>query len=194
MQHEELHFGQGLAVLGLLLAGALFPAARIHTYQQPVSREEEVAELIDAIRDSSIQESNPNLVARAILRLGDLKATEAIDDLVALLRFRVWLPYEKDPNAPKSEDHIVTPARRYPAISALREIGPPALPALFKVIESHEPDSLETQNAMEVIIFLSRYERPAYVQKLKDAAADATSVETVQRLLKAAETLEHTKR
>lgn len=159
-----------------------------------MSREAELSKLTAIVRDARLQETDPDRLVQAIRRLGEMKAVEAVDDLARLLTFRNWYPWEKDPHEPKIEVRLLGTGDRYPAIRALQLIGPPALPTLVKVIEAHKPDSLETQNVMEVIILLSRYERSRYVRTLKDAAAMAPSREAAERLLKAAETLKESKR
>ena len=154
-----------------------------------------MSKLTAIVRDARLQETDPDRVVQAIQRLGEMKAVEAVDDLAGLLTFRKWFPWEKDPNQPKVVEGLgPTDRERYPAALALLQIGPPALPALIKVIEAHEPGSLETRNTLEVIIPLTRYDRPAYVQKLKDAAAGAPSPEAAERLRKAAEKLNQSRR
>src|SRR5207245_1619567 len=100
----------------------------------------------------------------------------------------------KDPTQPVNPTHVDTSAWRSPAVGALMEIGELALPALVKVIEKHKTSPLETQNALEVLIYISRYKRTEYVDKLKQAAAEAHSPEAGQRLLRAAEILKESKR
>ena len=161
--------------------------------QQTQSREEEIRNLLEIAKDSSLRETNPNRAAGAIKRLGQMKAVETIDDLIGLLTFRIYEPWEKDPHQPILE--MLTSGNRYPAVGALEEIGKAALPALLKAIETHESSSLETENAMEVLIYLSRgKQRSEYVDYLKEEAAKASSKEASERLLKAAEALTDSKR
>jgi len=155
--------------------------------------DKEIQELLATIRDQAVRNSQPERVAKAIQRLGKLRATEAIEDLCALLAFRVYWPWERDPTVPISAG-IITAAQTYPAVGALRDMGEDSVPALITVIGKHEPTSLETRNALEVIVFLSRYKRSEYVTLLKDAAAKATSPQAADRLGKAAEELQRTKR
>jgi HEAT repeat protein len=183
-----------VAVWALMLLCVACSAGQAQDDERKVSRKEEINKLIAVIRDARMQDTNPDRVVQAIQRLGEMKATEAVDVLAELLTFRRWLPWEKDPTQPKDEVGVTSDRQRYPATLALLLIGAPALPALIKVIEAHDPGSLETRNALEVIIPLSRYGRAAYVQKLNDAAARAASPEAAQRLMKAAETLKESKR
>jgi len=194
MEHSNFHLCRAIPLaLSFILLATTINGDFLSGLQQPTEKEK-VEEALAILRDTNLLKSDPDPVMKAMSDLGQLRDPAAIEDLVKLLAFRIRAPWEKDPN--RAVDFSMPRSRGmiYPAVNALVEIGPRSLPALMKVIETHEPDSLETRNAMEAIVVLSRYERPGYVQKLKDAAASASSVETVQRLLKAAETLEQTKR
>ena len=194
MNDKTFRLGPSVAVLALLFVCAPCPAGQAQADERTMSREEELSKLTAIVRDAPLQASDPDRVVQAIERLGEINAVEAVDDLAGLLTFRKWLPWEKDPNKLKDDIHPISDRDRFPAIRALIMIGPPSLPALIRVIEAHEPDSLETRHAMEAIISLSRYERPGYVKKLKDAAARVSTPEAAQRLLKAAEALKDSKR
>ncbi len=193
MEHSNFHLCRTIPLaLSFILLTTTIDGGFLSGLQQPTEKEK-VEEALAILRDTNLLESEPVRVMKAISYLGQLRDPAAIEDLVKLLAFRIRAPWEKDPNKPVDFSMPRSRGMIYPAVNALKEIGPRSLPALIKVIEGHEPDSLETQNAMEVIIGLSRYERPTYVQKLKDAAAKASSVDIIQRLLKAAETLEQAK-
>ncbi len=182
--------------VGLLAALSLpaFPSkAFCASSSGSVTGDKKVEDLLMTIRDAKLRESKPNRVVEAIQQLGRIKAAAAVDDLANLLTFaRTW-PWER-PGGPIDEIHTVTPAGRYPAVGALMEIGRASLPALIRVIGTHEPSSLETQNAMQVVTYLFRSGRDAGVDYLKETAAMAPSPEAAQRLRMAAETLEKTKR
>jgi PBS lyase HEAT-like repeat len=159
------------------------------------SHQEELERLLATVRDTRLQETDQVRVTRAIERLGELRDPAAVDDLVQLLTFRRVWPWEKDPTVPKSTEPVHPWTwNTFPAVKALSLIGQPALPALIRVIGTHEPDSPESQKAMEVIILMSGDKRSDYVARLKYAAAAASSPDAAQRLRQAAETLEHTKR
>lgn len=162
---------------------------------QEASRNEEIKKLLATVRDTTLRETNPGRVFGAIERLGELGDPAAVDDLVELLTFRRVWPWEKDPTVAKTTEPVNPWTwNTYPAVKALSLIGKPALPALIGAIQTHEPHSLETQKAVEVIIYLSVDKRPAYVEYLKQAAAKAPSPKAAERLLKAAESLKESKR
>jgi len=159
------------------------------------SHQEELERLLATLRDTKLQEIDPDRVTRAIERLGELRDPAAVDDLVQLLTFRRIWPWEEDPTVPKTTEPVHPWTwNTFPAVKALSSIGKPSLPALIKVIGTHEPDSPQTQKAMEVIILISGDKRSDYVARLKYAAAAASAPEAAQRLRKAAETLENSKR
>jgi len=161
---------------------------------QEATAKQKLEEALTIVRDTKLRESDPERVIRAIEQLGQLHDPDAIGDLVELLTFRNWAPWEKDPN--KAVDFSMPRSRGmiYPAVNALKEIGTASMPAIVKVIATNDPNSLETQNAMEVIIYLSRGKREKYVEDFKREAARAASPQAAQRLLKAAEVLEQSKR
>lgn len=195
MKDEISSLASCIAVWALMLVCVACSASQAQDDERKVSREAEINKLIAIIRDARMQETNPDRIVQAIQRLGEMKATEAVGDLAKLLTFRRWFLWEKDPSQPKiGEGGGPTDRDRYPATLALILIGAPSLPAVIKVIEAHEADSLETRNAMEVIIILSRYKRPEYVACLKNAAGVATSAQAAERLRRAAEALQETKR
>jgi hypothetical protein len=178
----------------LLLVGPSF--ARDQTSRAGSSgREKRVQKLLATIRDASLRETDPDRVFEAIDELGDMRAVEAVDDLVGLLTLRRSFPWEKDPTQPIDQEAAdIGAGGRYPAVRALRNIGPASVPALVRVIEAHDPKSLEVRNAMAVILTVSANARPKYVAYLRRAAALATSAEASERLKGAAEELEHSKR
>ena len=178
--------------LASLTVLVIFTSGQSRCGQQTQSREEEIRKLLEVARDANLRETNPDRVAGAIKRLGEMKAVETIDDLTELLTFRIYQPWEKDPHQPIAEGTYSF--RRYPSVGALMEIGKPALPALVKVIETHESNSLETENVMKVLIYISRYKQSEYVDYLQVEAAKALPKEASERLLKAAEALKETKR
>ncbi len=193
MKSQCFRFEKCLVLCMLVGLGAPCAIAQAGDQKEPACRREEISKLVATLHDTSLQETDPERVVDAIQRLGDLRAVEAVDDLAAMLTFRRWFPWEKDPTLPKDVNFMRLTWARYPAISALALIGPPAVPALMRVIESHEPNSLETENAMELLKTLSRYDRPAYVRKVEEAAEKASSPEAADRLRKAAKVLRESK-
>jgi hypothetical protein len=156
---------------------------------------QDVTQLIAILRDERLRKSEPEHVVQVIQRLGQMRAVEAIDDLIVLLAFKQPLEWEKEePSDFYAEISAIGPDRRYPAIGALFQIGKPALPALINVIATHENGSLESENALYTIFAILREEPPsAWVEYLRESAAHASSPEATQRLLHAAESAEETR-
>jgi hypothetical protein len=87
----------------LLLVGPSF--ARDQTSRAGSSgREKRVQKLLATIRDASLRETDPDRVFEAIDELGDMRAVEAVDDLVGLLTLRRSFPWEKDPTQPIDQE------------------------------------------------------------------------------------------
>jgi len=121
----------------------------------------------------------------AIRRLGELRAVEAIPDLISLLGFRYTHRREREggPRVVRARDFS-----RYPAADALAEIGNPALPSLVEVVETREFDSMESRNARYAIRLIFRYEPEKADEFFQNAAAKAPSAKAAERLRKALKT------
>ncbi len=163
-------------------------------------------ELLATIRDPRLRERDPDRVILAMQRLGVMKDTGAIQDLISLLTFRRLYPEDEDPTLARDVFDSRSSSWRFPAIEALTLIGRPALPALVQAIEASDPDSLESKCALEAVrlIFLhgttpdnqnpdesaQRFWREA-AEYLTQAAGRASSPQAEERLRVAAEKLEH---
>lgn len=144
-----------------------------------------VEELLAIIRDERLRGEDQSRVARAMYRLGEIHAVEAIDDLTGLLTYR--RSFESDETR---VNNLIEPTSRYPAIGALYAIGEPSLPALLKVIEEHESGSRPSDNAIFTVKIIYK-ERPGRaVEYLREAATRATSPEAARRLSEAAQRAE----
>lgn len=177
-----LTLGSGAQAFALrsMMSDQTDTSARAAELQSRAEDEEtELSRLLAIIRDNKLRESNPQMVVRAIDRLGELKPISAIDDLVGLLGF-------KDPSRESKHPYLrlqISPFRQpYPAVSALLEIGKPVLPALVKAVETHEPGSLMSENAIYAIVWVHPEEPAAAVRYLEDAAEKATSRVATYRL------------
>ena len=175
-----------LQVLLVLLANVLVSHLQSEAgsqFQQGDQQEIEVKRLLSIIRDKNMQREDPNKTTAAINRLGEMHATEAIDDLIQLLTYTSVSAKEK-------ESGLITEKNfRYPAQGALFQIGKPALPALVKVIAETENEGMR-DNALRTVNSIFRespQEAPAYLKKI---AANTSSSLARQRLLKAAEQLD----
>lgn len=99
----------------------------------------------------------PDTKIKAIKRLGNIRAVNAVSSLSK------YLDYEDKAEVLRRKpqtingitvitqyNDLVLPIQ-YPAVGALIQIGQRALPALLKVIENENPDSIKSQNALYAI-------------------------------------------
>jgi len=151
--------------------------------------EGEVSTLISVLRDSRLRQDDPERVIKAIERLRDLKAVAAVDDLIQLIGFSRTFSWERTDGS-ILELQPITPGNRYPAVSALFQIGKPALPALVKVIEGFESNSVENQNATYAVQSIFRDNLPEGVKYVREAATQSFTTLMAQRLSTAAGRIE----
>lgn len=152
-------------------------------------RKEEVRKLLATLRDVDLRKNHPDQVITAIRRLGELRASEAIDDLIELLTFSPLFPGEVA--GPDGQPVVEFQLNRYPATGALFQIGRPALPALLRVIELNRLDSLKGQNAMDSIQNIFRDDLAEGVKYLENAAEASLNEYSAQDLRQAAARLRH---
>ena len=158
---------------------------RLQAQGQCDLQSEEVAPLIQVLKDKELQKKDPDRVRQAILQLGYRGCAAATDDLAALLTFKYHFDWEGT--------HIrlqpIFTTTRYPATGALAQIGKASLAALIKVIEANPPDSLMTRNAIYTVKSIFR-EHPEKAEGYLTDAAEKTSVpESKSRLRRAATAL-----
>lgn len=184
---------QGFVVLvffvALLGLGGKAMSEFVQRSDQRVS-DQEVIQLIAVIRDERLREREPSRVVQAINRLGELRAVQAIDDLISLLTFKRTFEWESQSKEVINEIQPITPGNRYPATSALAQIGEPALPALVKVLAEHESNSVASKNSAYAILTIFRENPTQGSQYLKRAAARASTPEAAERILQVARELE----
>ena len=145
----------------------------------------EVKPLIQVLRDKKLQKKDPDRVRQAILQLGYRGCAAAADDLAALLAFKYRFSWE----GTGVSLHPIFTGTRYPATSALLEIGEASLPALIKVIGANPPESLMTRNAIYTVKSIYRHHPEKAENYLTDAAERATTPESQSRLRQAAAAL-----
>jgi hypothetical protein len=109
------------SLIAVLLLLAMPTVCKTNGQSDASDREEE--SLIAVLKDGRIQDEERERLEKAINRLGELRSTAAINNLVDLLTFRSTT--QKD-----TFDHDTSPLGRYPAAGALYHIGRPALGAL----------------------------------------------------------------
>jgi hypothetical protein len=146
---------------------------------------DQVKPLIQVLRDRELQKKDPDRVRQAITRLGEMRCAAAADDLASLLAFK----YRFDWEGTMLRLQPIFTATRYPATSALEEIGEASLPALVNVIEVNTPDSLMTRNAIYTVKSIFRDHPDKAESYLTKAAAEATPPESQSRLRQAAAAL-----
>ncbi|MEE8199833.1 MAG: hypothetical protein V3R29_01575, partial [Candidatus Acidoferrales bacterium] len=115
----------------------------------------------------------------AMARLGELKAVEAIEDLIALLAFK----HPKEMRTGGAFDG-------YMAKYILSQIGKPALAALVRAIADNDIDSIEFKNARQAVMSIFRDRLPQGAKYLRDQAARADSPLVRERLAAAAQHIE----
>lgn len=143
---------------------------------------DEVKPLIQAVRDKELQKEEPDRVRQAMMRLGERKCAAAADDLAALLTFKYRFYWE----GTMIRLQPIFTGTRYPATSALAQIGEASLPALVRVIEESPPDSLMTRNAVYTVKSIFRDHPEKAENYLTEAARKATTPESQSRLKQAA--------
>lgn len=174
--------------LTLMLLFAMFSSSawtmglrQVPSDSRSESRKAEIQRLRQLIRDKEIQEQDPEQVDRAMRRLGELKAVEAIDDLIALLAFKH--PKEMETVGSHYGDG-------YRAKSALFAIGEPALPALVHALSENEIGSIEYKNARSAVMSIFRDRLPEGAKYLREQASRADSPIARERLTMAAQHIE----
>lgn len=177
--------------LTLILLAAVFGPAVPALAQAPSPadndpRQAEIERLRHVIRDKEIQQQDPEQVVRAMRRPGELKAVEAIDDLIALLAFK----YPKESRI--GGTGIAGGAYDgYMAKSALFGIGEPALPALVQAIKDNDIGSIEFKNARQAVMSIFRGRLPEGSKYLREQGSQASASAAAQaRLWAAAQALD----
>jgi hypothetical protein len=149
-----------------------------------MTRNEEIGKLLAVLRDPDLKQNRPDQVTSAIRRLGDMRAVEAIDDLIELLTFASKSPAEElDPNG---QIIVEFQMNHYPATGALFQIGRSALPALSKVIELNGLDSLKGRNALSTVQDIFRDDLTEGVKYLEINAKESANPDLGQHLAQAA--------
>src|SRR5690348_4840417 len=121
----------GMVMLPLVCKGAAAAACVVVDFEggdaDKAIWEKKVDYAIAAIADVENQKKDANCIAANMRYLGLAHAESAIPTLISLLGFHLT----PDP-------HKFYDFNQYPALSALRNIGQPALPALIEVVASKE--------------------------------------------------------
>ncbi|HEX8567992.1 MAG TPA: hypothetical protein VF648_20305 [Pyrinomonadaceae bacterium] len=189
--------GYTIAVVGGLiglfyLTTATYKAALMQDKTTLIQRQEkpkskvlnkEVKQLLETIRNRNLVTESPDKLAQAIEALGQRQITEAIPELIDFLDFRRIHKWEGTGvilhPLPKEGD--------YPAVGALFSIGKLALPALIKVVEENDIDSIKSKNALQTIQLIFRENLSEGVKYLESEMIKSTSQDGKQRMQSAVE-------
>jgi hypothetical protein len=175
-----------ITLLAIVLLAFRGKAVVFKESQMPEQMGSAEQHLLDFVRDKESRNKDREGLAQAIERLGEMRSYAAIDDLVQLITFNRTLPSNEGIQPTFiDKEHPVTPLSVYPATGALFHIGEPALPALMKLIETSDPESLASQNAVYTLMAIFREDPEAGVQYLQDAADQAPTPEASKSLLRA---------
>jgi hypothetical protein len=139
--------------------------------------------------DPRLRADEPRQVIEAIKRAGELGAPELAESLVSLLTFAQTFPEDRiaEETGVVFHTNSMSVGRRYPAVSALFQIGKPALSALVKRIGSSANDEpLARDNAAEAMMLIFREDPQQGVCYLRAAAAKASTPTAVYYLNEAA--------
>lgn len=154
-------------------------------------RDAEIQEFINVL-ESDDEKLSSSTKINAIKRLGNAKVKRATALLIKYLDYEdkaeVLRTKPKTINGVTviTEQNDLSLSERYPATGALFQIGESALPALVKVIENEEPNSLKSQNALYAVqqIFVEDWLKA--VLYLEKAAAESKNPDGSERLQRAA--------
>ena len=145
-----------------------------------VERDREINSWLKVLQDPSSRNMDPEKLARAIERLGQLKAISAIDEIVKFLDFR-------RPGAESGPFLSTLPAQSttYPAIGALEEFRDEALSSLALVIVDETAVQLSRENAIHAVTLIFRY-RPSEGAYFMDNLARRVQSISIRNLVKEA--------
>lgn len=166
------------SLLALTLLG-LPTVGKAQEGEKGVDRSAEISELIEVIQNDSIRDQNPERVVKAIRRLGELRAVEAVEPLVRLLTFR----------KPRTEKgYAIYERAYYPARTALYSIGKAAVPKLVQSIAEHGIGSVQGLNAFGTLVSIygkEGNEREEGLLRVKEALSKAEAQKERQNLAEA---------
>ena len=153
---------QKYAASFLLLVTVMLIPTHAHGQSAPQTRvrtapkAEEVEHLRKVLGDARLRADEPRQVIEAIKRAGDLRAPELAGSLASLLTFAQIFPEDQvaEETGILFHTYIMSVVRRYPAVSALFQIGKPALPALVKYIAGSAHDEPLARVVLQKIIWL----------------------------------------
>jgi len=147
--------------------------------------DDEVQKLIVVLRNAEL--GTPESKVDAIQRLGLIGDSRAVPILIAYIDFERKFE-ERQKSTKASVDHWDEPrsvATRFPAITALYQIGNASVPALIELIEDNPADMIKSQNALFTIHFIFRDDLSEAIYRLESGAKSQNNEEKRKRLLTA---------
>jgi hypothetical protein len=113
-----------------------------------------IQDFINTLTDNN-KEIPPSKKVDAIKRLGDANKKRAIPILIKYLDYEDASVLDRNVNSINiTEYNDISPARRYPAIASLVQMGEESLPALVEVVEKEPLDSTLNKNARVTIQYI----------------------------------------
>lgn len=147
---------------------------------------DKIKKWIKTLKNNETKRTSPELVVEAIQNLGSVKAKQAIPELIKYLdyerKFESKFESKQDPADGVEVLPSIPLSGRYPAITALFQIGKSALPALAKVIQKEEPESLKSDNALHTVQFIFRDNLSEAVKYLEESMKNSDTQKAKQRL------------
>lgn len=119
--------------------------------------------------------ADPECVAAAISRLGELKNASAVPVLIDLLAF-------ERPETDREKLHISTTHDRFPAVPALSSIGEAAVPPLLRRIRTEDLTPIFRKNALRALILIYRENPVRAVKALQQDVPNAKTAAETDRL------------
>ena len=149
---------------------------RILAHSEKAVDYQELSKVASGILEDDHPQPSEDCIAQALFILGRTHSAQSVPLLLK------WITWEK---TSRFKYRLDTPSDKYPAISALFDIGKPAEPFLEEVIRSRESDDASSKNALEAFMSINRDDPMAGIQKLRNDASSRRREER-DRLLHAA--------
>lgn len=157
--------------------------------QTSLQNSDEIGNLIKTLKNQELKKAFPQLIWEAIEKLGSIRDERAIPELIKYIDYeKKFEPRQKqDSNEITHWDDPKPISGRYPATAALFQIGKPALPALVKVIEAEDAESIKSQNALYTVQFIFRDNLSEGIKYLEKSINEFITKNEKSRLQKAIE-------
>ena len=168
-----------------ILPLANFRDASILQPTQTTTQKKEIESLLESLHNDSLRRTSPQEIVKAIKRLGEIRAAKSVNDLISFLTFKQIFDWEDKTGEAVNEIQPIHTGNRYPATSALGNIGKPALSALLNVVQTQASQTLISENAIFAISVIYRNNPLDGIDYLTQAANKASSKQVKQRLTNA---------